>query len=126
MKKYSNASFKGTYGFSAIYGANAAIGLGIAVSDGRGNFKATQTTNMGGQVIKSEISGTYVINPDGTGSATVSFNNPDGTMQKGNFFYVVLVAKETNSGKLATELQGMAVEPGPGGALGLTHFKLIP
>jgi len=126
MKRYTNASFKGRYGFSVVYGPNAGLGLGIAISEGNGHFKATQFTNVGGNVQRADIVGMYSLNPEGTGNATVSINNPDGSVQQASFDYVVLEAKETSSGKLATELQGMTRQPGPGGALGLSHFKLIP
>lgn len=125
-KKYTNASFKGTYGFSVVYGANAALGLGIAISQGNGNFSAVQLTNVGGNVARADIVGTYSLNPDGTGSAAVTFRNPDGSSQQASFDYVVLQAEENRWGFLATELQGMTRQPGPGGALGLSHFKLIP
>jgi hypothetical protein len=127
MKRiYTNASFKGTYGFSIVFGAHAAIGLGVATSDGKGNFNGVQTLNLGGKMIPHTFSGAYSINPDGTGSAAVTFMIPDGSMQRGNFYYVVLEAKETATGKLATELQGFAVEPGFQGTLGLSHFSRIP
>jgi hypothetical protein len=126
VREYTNESFKGTYGFSIVYGANVALGLGIAISTGDGNFRAVQLTNVGGTVTRSEIVGTYSLNPDGTGSATITARNPDGSTQQGNFYYVVLSAEEYRWGFLATELQGMAVQPGPGGGLGLSYFKLIP
>ena len=125
MAKYSNHCFRGRYGFSVIYGANTAIGLGIADADGKGNFTAKQATNIGGNVLLMSIVGTYSLYQDGTGTASVVITNPDGTRQPGNFYYVVLQAVKTGSGLLAVDLQGMTVEP-LNGALGLSHFKSIP
>jgi hypothetical protein len=124
-KHYTNYCFRGRYGFSVIYGANAAIGLGIADADGNGNFTAKQATNIGGNVLHLSIVGTYSLNPDGTGTASVIITNPDGTRQPGNFYYVVLKAVKADSGLLAVDLQGMTIEP-LNGALGLSHFKSIP
>jgi hypothetical protein len=125
-KRYTNHCFRGRYGFSVIYGANAAIGLGIAEADGKGNFVAKQATNVGGgNVLPMSIVGTYSLNPDGSGTASVTITMPDGSRQAGNFYYVVLQAVRADSGLLAVDLQGMTVEPF-NGALGLSHFKSIP
>jgi hypothetical protein len=46
--------------------------VGIIVADGHGNFPfATRTINLAGQVIlqNDTASGSYTVNPDGTGSA---------------------------------------------------------
>jgi hypothetical protein len=124
--KYSNSSFKGTYGFSVVVGANVAIGLSLATFDGRGNFKGTQKLNVSGAIVTSPIYGTYTINPDGTGTATVTFGEPGGGTTQSGIDLVILEAKSSGSRKLATELQGVLSNPGPGGGLGLAHFKLLP
>ena len=124
--RYSDTSFKGTYGFSVVVGANVAVGLSLATFDGKGNFKGTQKLNVSGHIVTSPIYGTYTINPNGTGTATVTFTEPDGTTTQSGIDLVILDAKTSGSRKLATELQGVLSNPGPGGGLGLAHFKLIP
>lgn len=41
---YSNASFEGNYGFSIIFGARIAVGIGLAISDGKGNFHGNKSS----------------------------------------------------------------------------------
>jgi len=125
-RAYTNASFKGAYGFSIVFGANVAIGLGVAKSDGEGNFEGVQTLNLGGLVIPHTFVGSYKIDADGVGTASVTFKIPDGTTQQGHFDYVVLAGKQYSAVIRATELQGFAREPGLNENLGLSHFKLIP
>ncbi len=124
--RYSNSSFRGTYGFSVVVGANVAIGLSLATFDGKGNFKGTQKLNVSGHIVTSPIYGTYSINADGTGAAIVTFTEPDGKPTQSGIDLVILDAKTSGSTKIATELQGVLSNPGPGGGLGLAHFKLIP
>lgn len=126
LRKYANASFKGTYGFVIIFGAKSVIGLGVATPDGNGNMKGVQTLNFGGKVIPHTFEGTYTVNADGTASASLTFIIPDGSKQHGDFDYVVLSAEERKSCLVVTELQGFAIEPGAGGTLGFIHYKKIP
>lgn len=77
----SNASLRGTYGFHAfativppdgVTAANPGIPqaiIGVFVMDGRGNFTANLTLNRNGQIVQLlNQSGTYVVNPDCTGT----------------------------------------------------------
>jgi hypothetical protein len=126
MKKYTNASFKGTYGFSIFFGAKVVTGVGVATPDGKGNITGQQTLNLSGTVIPHTFFGTYIINPDGTGSASLTFVIPDGSRQQANFDYVVLEADETKSGMLIRQLQGFSIQPGLGGTLGFIRYQRIP
>lgn len=133
---YDNASFEGNYGFSIIFGPRRYAGIGVARSDGRGNFTALQKLNVGtGQIIDQHIEGTYQVFSDGTGDAHVKITMPDGQVLAGTFDYVVLTAVQQGQVKLATELQGIdrnpAVDLQTGQPLqpiqlGVSWFKRIP
>jgi len=51
-------------------------GTGIFIADGRGNLTGSETFNVGGQICDDvTISGTYTVNPDGTGSDAITFSS---------------------------------------------------
>jgi hypothetical protein len=132
---YNNASFQGNYGFSIIFGPNRYVGIGVAQSDGRGNFWAIQKLNTGtGKLIHQRIRGTYNVYSDGTGDAHVDLAM-EGKVLKGSFAYVVLHAVQRGNVKVATELQGTDLGPAVDFTtgqplqpiqLGVSWFKQIP
>ena len=122
---YNNASFQGRYGFSIIYGPRVAVGVGVAISDGKGNFHGIQNFNVGGNYIPQKFVGTYEINEDGTGTAYAKLTAPDGSVQEGAFDYVTLQAFDGGGVKTATELQGMTRQP-LNGYYVISWFKRLP
>jgi hypothetical protein len=133
---YNNASFVGNYGFSIIFGANRQTGIGVAQSDGKGNFHAIQKLNTGtGKLIHQKIQGTYRVFPDGTGDAQVDLFMEGQPPLKGAFAYVVLTAVQRGNVKVAVELQGTDLTPAIDLTtgqplqpiqLGVSWFKQIP
>jgi hypothetical protein len=129
-------TFSGNYGFSIIYGPRRYAGIGIAISDGRGNFRAIQKLNIGtGQMLEQNIVGTYEVNPDGTGVARIKATLPDGQVVDGTFDYVVLQAVKRGNYKLGVELQGIDRQPAVNFAtgqpleppqIGVSWFKSLP
>jgi hypothetical protein len=70
----SKSDFKGPYGFRAdgsILGLSYAE-LGREVSDGKGKIKGSATQSFDGVIQTVKFSGTYVVNSDCTGTATLS------------------------------------------------------
>ena len=75
----SNASLKGSFGFTStgtllalpppLAGPFAEIGR--QTFDGRGNTDGTATLSANGNIIRVTVQGTYVVNPDCTGSMTL-------------------------------------------------------
>ena len=79
-RECSNASLQGSFGFTStgtllalpppLAGPFAEIGR--QTFDGRGNTDATATLSANGNIVKGVTAqGTYVVNPDCTGSMTV-------------------------------------------------------
>jgi hypothetical protein len=70
----SDASLRGSFGFSSI-GTPVARGpfleIGRQTFDGRGNTDATATLSSNGNIVRVTVQGTYVVNPDCTGSMTL-------------------------------------------------------
>ena len=71
-------SVKGTYGvfFAALFnqGKQAESGVGVITADGKGHFvSGTETFNTGSQVCTTELSGTYTVNANCTGTTSVTF-----------------------------------------------------
>ena len=70
-------SVRGTYGvfFVVSSGQQTLSGVGVITADGKGNFvSGTETTNNGSQVCTNvELSGTYTVNANCTGTTNVTF-----------------------------------------------------
>ncbi len=75
----SNASLKGSFGFTNA-GTNLALPpplagpisqIGRQTFDGRGNTDATATLSANGNIFRVTVQGTYVVEPDCTGSMTL-------------------------------------------------------
>ncbi len=76
---FSNASLSGGYSFADSGETLATIKfaeVGVITFDGAGGFKGNATTNDGGTICTATVTGTYSINSDGSGSATVT-QTPD-------------------------------------------------
>lgn len=80
----SNASLEGSFGFAStgtllalpppLAGAFAEVGR--QTFDGQGNTDGTATLSNNGNVARVTFDGTYVVNPDCTGSMTLSILTP--------------------------------------------------
>ena len=75
----SNASLEGSFGFTST-GTSLAVPppfagpfgeIGRQTFDGRGNTEATATLSANGNIVRVTVQGTYVVNPDCTGSMTL-------------------------------------------------------
>ena len=82
----SNASLQGSFGFTST-GTLLALPppfagpfaeVGRQTFDGKGNTDATATLSANGHIVMVTIQGTYVVNPDCTGSLTL-YVSPFGT-----------------------------------------------
>ena len=71
-----NATLHGTYlvaGSGTIVGVGPISAVGEITYDGRGNSTATYTASVNGTINKGvTVTGTYIVNPDCTGSHTES------------------------------------------------------
>ena len=91
-KECSNASLQGSFGFTNT-GTNLALPpplagpiaqIGRQTFDGRGNTDATTTLSANGNIVRATAQGTYVVNPDCTGSLTL-FVSPFGITVQADF-----------------------------------------
>ncbi len=76
---FSNASLGGGYSFADSGETLATIKfaeVGVITFDGAGGFKGNAAMNDGGAICTATVTGTYSINSDGSGSATVT-QTPD-------------------------------------------------
>jgi hypothetical protein len=78
-RECSNASLRGSFGFTNT-GTNLALPpplagplaqIGRQTFDGKGNTHATTTLSANGNILSATAQGTYVVNPDCTGSLTL-------------------------------------------------------
>lgn len=73
---YSVKSIKGTFFFTASSfpadpSLSQAAAIGVDTFDGKGGFTATFTNMAGGAYTQVTVPGTYTVNADGTGTATL-------------------------------------------------------
>ena len=78
---FSDASIRGSYGISycvALVNPSGATqllsGTGVCHLDGAGHLTGEETTNTNGEVCSGTLSGTYSVNANGTGTASVTFS----------------------------------------------------
>ena len=72
---FTVANLSGGYAFGVSGGTNSGIaaGSGVASLDGNGNVTAgEETVNLGGILCHATFSGTYTVNTNGTGSASIT------------------------------------------------------
>jgi len=91
-RECSNASLRGSFGFTNT-GTNLAVPppfagpiaqIGRQTFDGRGNTRATATLSANGAIVRVTAEGSYVVNPDCTGSLTL-FISPFGSTVNADF-----------------------------------------
>ena len=83
VKECSNATLRGSFGYTStgtlldtIPGLPAPFAgpfaeVGRQTFDGKGNTDATATLSANGNIVRVTVQGTYVVNPDCTGSMTL-------------------------------------------------------
>lgn len=97
------ATLTGNYGFTLAgfvkdHGKTVPFaGAGLATTDGQGNAAVTHTISRDGNIVTFPWTGTYVVNPDCTGSATSTSGGP-------NLSFVIVRGGE--------EFMGMATDAG--------------
>jgi hypothetical protein len=102
----TNAGVKGTFGFEGG-GFNSSlvpsVFAGQSKLDGAGNLTGTETVSAGGTIISGAVTGTYSVNSDCTGSASITF---DGGITTANFVLVnggqSALQITTNPGSIST------------------------
>ena len=94
LKGFSNRNLRGTYAetFSGFAGTAAnpfatpnsipQSGTGLETADGNGNFTASIVFSIGGSTCAGTVTGTYVVNANGTGTSTGTFT-PSATAPTG-------------------------------------------
>jgi len=91
-RECSTASLRGSFGFTNT-GTNLAVPppfagpiaqIGRQTFDGRGNTQATTTLSANGNIVRATAEGSYVVNPDCTGSLTL-YVSPFGSTVNADF-----------------------------------------
>jgi hypothetical protein len=91
-RQCSNAILKGAYGFQGFAtivpaGTPRAL-IGRFILDGAGNWSATLTMNDNGTIRRITDAGTYIVNPDCTGTLTPASGSVEIVIvDKGKEFY---------------------------------------
>jgi hypothetical protein len=107
--KYSLASLCGDYGAVVTYGANVAAGLGHEKYDGQGNATGAALANQPGPngtrtITSFGISGTYIVNKDGSGVRYLTIALPGGGTAHVTEDFVITRSKIVGGIAIATEI----------------------
>ena len=107
--KYTLASFCGDYGVVGSYSGGIARALGTQTVDGHGNLTGSAIINEPGpnntrSITSISFHGTYIVNPDGTGSMALTIA-VKGTTVNVTEDFVITKTKTLNGTVLASEIQ---------------------
>jgi hypothetical protein len=90
--KCTLASLKGGYGLygqgTAIIGTQVAqeVDIGIFTADGKGNLVGSVTISLNGTIIRTKITGSYLVNVDCTATVTINDDLGETLHQEGVIF----------------------------------------
>jgi hypothetical protein len=77
-KRCGPGALAGTWGVISegeVVGVGRLASVALEVFDDQGNFFGDATTSLAGQVGQFHVTGTYVVNPDCTGTMEATFDN---------------------------------------------------
>ena len=106
----STAAVAGVWGHSATGTLIRPTGpapfavVGRTTWDAKGNISGTQTASVGGQIAMNTIKGTATVNPDCTGTQTVSLYDPSGTLIRSATWSTVFVNNASEVRAIMTSL----------------------
>lgn len=123
---YTAESLEGDYAFVGAYSGDVARLVGTAHFDGRGDLTSgsARVVIVGGTVKSISYSGQYSVNPDGTGTMTLSVFGVATPPPSVTLDFVIAKARFTNGIKIATEIQDALEGPSvvvPGQNSFVTH-----
>ncbi|MGC1919532.1 MAG: hypothetical protein WA682_06560 [Acidobacteriaceae bacterium] len=114
--KYTLASLCGDYGAVVTYGANVAAGFGHEKYDGHGNATGAALANQPGPggtrtITSFGISGTYIVNKDGSGLRYLTIALPGGGTAHVTEDFVITRSEVVGGIAIATEIADAQREP---------------
>lgn len=109
---FTNESIQGNYAVVTLNvgGQYPQAGISVINYDGKGKLSGTTIQNLPGASIaertltKLIFSGTYSVNPDGTGQSILKTSSPNGSVTEVNLAFVITQAKEDDKFKQANRL----------------------
>ena len=110
--QFKDKSIKGTYAFTAMGqgGLTPDVAGGTATFDGSGNITSGSgfwnlPDGQGGRITLpiTEVTGTYTVTEDGTGTGTMIFSVAAQTQDPSNFHFVITVIKKKDTVDKALE-----------------------
>lgn len=113
---YSLKSVRGSYAsqFSGtIFSNNTALlmsGTGVFTSDGKGNITGHESYTLNGTPCTATVSGTYTVNPDGTGDLAGEFTSIGQGCESGSYTQSFAIAKSGHTIVLANSNQGQGID----------------
>jgi hypothetical protein len=104
---YTAESLEGDYAFVGAYSGDVARLVGTAHFDGRGDLTSgsARVVIVGGAVKSISYSGQYTVNPDGTGTMTLSVFGVATPPPTVTLDFVISKARSVHGTKIATEIQ---------------------
>jgi hypothetical protein len=113
---YNVSSIHGDYAVVTHYGSNFALGIGTEHFDGAGNLQGTLLLNRptatgARELVALTSTGTYTVNPDGTGILFLEVTLPDGTTKTATEDFVITRTERIRGILVATAIVDEQREP---------------
>jgi hypothetical protein len=127
---FTNRSLIGAYALVGVGGSHDAASVGVTRFDGNGRASRNLVLNepdpsgTGRMLVSISATGTYTVNPDGTGTAELLNELPDGTLIPFTFDFVITEARPGAHGPPHLGLALHMVQREPGIAATLVTFDL--
>jgi hypothetical protein len=127
---FGTASLIGTYALVGVGGAHEAASVGVTRFDGAGSLSRTLVLNEadpqgdGRVILTIPGSGSYTVTPDGSGSAVVVNELPDGSTVQFTFDFVITRAERQGAARAPLGLALHMVQREAGIAATLVTFDL--
>jgi hypothetical protein len=127
---FDNSSLDGAFALVGVGGSHRAASVGVTQFDGAGGLTRTlllnepEATGDGRAVIPISGTGTYTVNADGTGFASILNQLPGGSTVTFTFDFVITDATPRGNGRVAAARTVHMVQREPGLAATLVTFDL--
>lgn len=115
-RTYTLKSLRGAYAgrFSGtIFTNNGTLlmgGTGVFVADGKGNITGHESYNLSGTPCNATVTGTYAVNPDGTGTLSAAFNTTDQGCESGTYTQSLAIGDSGRIVMLANSNPGQVID----------------
>lgn len=115
-RPFSLRSIRGAYAgrFSGTFFTNSGTllmgGTGVFVADGKGNISGHESYSLSGTPCNAAVTGTYTVNPDGSGTLSAAFNTTDPGCESGTYTQSLAISDSGHQVVLSNSNPGQVLD----------------